>query len=84
MILPLTVLLGRSLYEGERSEADRSALIARGAGTMIVVMGLIRSDYTESFRPLCVATVAIWGLLIYSIFQSTTQRRASLLSSATA
>lgn len=84
LILPLTVLLGRSLYEGERSEADRSALIARGAGTMIVVMGLIRSDYTESFRPLCVATVAIWGLLIYSIFQSTTQRRASLLSSATA
>ncbi|SCK15347.1 glycosyltransferase family 87 protein [Vogesella sp. LIG4] len=70
LILPLTVLLGRILYEATAcSRQQRQLAILLCGGTMLAAMRLLSWERTETLRPLGLATLLVWGACLYSIMR---------------
>lgn len=66
LIMPLTVLLGLALYGDFNAQRQRLAIVVMGV-VMMSVMVLIGWEKTELMRPLCLASLAMWGVLIVSV-----------------
>lgn len=71
LIMPLTVLLGRVLYEdNDEGRRSRRLGVFGYGGVMVLAMLLLSWESTERLRPLALATFFLWGASIYSILRA--------------
>lgn len=63
LVMPLTTVLGMILY-GSLDERRQRLSISLLAASMISVMCLIGFNSTALIRPLCLASLALWGVLM--------------------
>ena len=66
LILPLTILLSRAVDVIHGDFNLKHLMVIYGFSIMILSMILIGNERTEMFRPICIVSILMWGLLIRS------------------
>lgn len=66
LILPLTILLSRAVDVVHCELNLKHLIVIYGFSIMILSMILIGNERTEMFRPICIVSILMWGLLIRS------------------